>query len=105
MPEHSPVGELVCPFLSVLYGKRFDHHGIIEGSGLYRTPDLSHYNSICNHNLPFNSHKQRTDFSIPLNITHFSALDRIFTGSDIDGIFSGGDGACREDKDGFMRGE
>lgn len=55
IPDYSPVGELVCSYLSVLFGKRFDCHGLVEGSGFYNTPDLSAYTSICNLKLPFNT--------------------------------------------------
>ena len=37
-PDYSPWGEVVCAYLSVLFGKRFDSHGLVEGSGLYRIP-------------------------------------------------------------------
>lgn len=87
IPDYSPVGELVCSYLSVLFGKRFDCHGLVEGSGSYNTPDLSAYNSICNPKLPFNTHKQRSCFKIPLNLSNFSSLSKIFTGSDIDPAF------------------
>ncbi|BBI49872.1 hypothetical protein HORIV_22930 [Vreelandella olivaria] len=33
IPDYSPVGEIVCSYLSVLFGKRFDCHGLVEGSG------------------------------------------------------------------------
>lgn len=87
IPDYSPVGEIVCSYLSVLFGKRFDCHGLVEGSGFYNTPDLSAYNSICNPALPYNSHKERCCFKIPLNLTHFSSFSKIFTDSDIDPTF------------------
>lgn len=87
IPDYSPIGEIVCSFLSVLYGKRFDNHGLTEGSGFYNTPDLSIYNSICNHRLPFNSHEKRKCFGTPLNLTHFSILEKIFTDTTLDKEF------------------
>jgi len=87
IPDYSPVGEIVCSYLSVLFGKRFDCHGLVEGSGFYNTPDLSAYSSICNPKLPFNTHKQRSCFKIPLNLSNFFPLSRILTGSDIDPAF------------------
>ncbi|MFC6673179.1 hypothetical protein [Marinobacterium aestuariivivens] len=87
IPDYSPVGEVVCSYLSVLFGKRFDCHGLVEGSGFYNTPDLLAYSSICNPKLPFNTHKQRGCFKIPLNLSSFSPLSKILTGSDIDPAF------------------
>ena len=87
VPDYSPVGEIVCSYLSVLFGKRFDYHGLVEGSGFFNTPNLSAYSSICDPRLPFNTHKQRSCFRIPLNISNFSPLSRIFTSSDIDTSF------------------
>jgi Apea-like HEPN len=82
--KYSRVNELICPYLSVLYGKRFDNHGTTEDIGSYRTPDMNLYNNICNHNLLFNSHKPRDSFEIPLNITHFAVIESAFTDSNID---------------------
>ena len=84
LPDYSLVGETVCSYLSVLFGKRFDCHGLIEGSGFYNTPDLSVYNSICNPKLSFNSHKERSCFKIPLNLAHFSHCSKILTDSNIE---------------------
>jgi len=87
VPDYSPVGEIVCSYLSVLFGKRFDCHGLVEGHGFYNTPDLSAYSSICNPRLPFNTHKERSCFKIPLNLTNLSPLSKILTDSDIDPAF------------------
>jgi hypothetical protein len=87
VPDFSPVGEIVCSYLSVLFGKRFDCHGLVEGSGSYYTPDLSAYSSICNPELPFNTHKQRSCFKIPLNLSIFSPLSRILTDSNVEPSF------------------
>ena len=87
VPDYSPVGEVVCSYLSVLFGKRFDCHGLVEGSGFYNTPDLSTYNNICNPKLPFNTHKPRSCFKIPLNLSNFLPFSKIFTSSEIDLAF------------------
>ncbi|EKB1992660.1 HEPN domain-containing protein [Vibrio parahaemolyticus] len=83
IPDYSPVGEIVCSYLSVLFGKRFDCHGLIEGSGFYNTPDLSVYNSICNPKFEFNSHEERKCFRVPLNLENYSCLAKILTGCDV----------------------
>lgn len=84
IPDYSPIGEVVCSYLSVLFGKRFDCHGLVEGSGFYNTPDLSAYSSICNPKLPFNTHKQRSCFKIPLSLSNFAPFSKILTRSGID---------------------
>jgi hypothetical protein len=87
VPDYSPVGEIVCSYLSVLFGKRFDCHGLVEGSGFYNTPDLTAYNSICDPKLPFNTHKQRSCFKVPLDLYNFSTFAKIFTDPNIDPSF------------------
>lgn len=87
VPDYSHIGEIVCSLLSVLYGKRFDSHGLLEGSGFFNTPDLTVYNHICNHKLPFNSHKARRCFSVPLNLEHFKAVDKLLLSREIDPDF------------------
>lgn len=84
IPDYSGAGELICSFLAVLYGKRFDSHGLTEGSGFYRLPDLSHYNQICDHRLPFNSHKPRANLPVELSLNCISAIEMIFFSSKID---------------------
>ena len=84
LPNYSPIVELVCSYLSVLFGKRFDHHGLIESNGIYQIPDLSMYTSLSNPRLPFNSHRERKSFGVPLNLVHFSAVSSIVSGTDVD---------------------
>ena len=56
VPDYTPIGEIICSYCSVLFGKRFDCHGLVEGSGMYRIPDVTAYSSVCNPIFPFNSH-------------------------------------------------
>ena len=84
IPDYSHIGEIICSYLSVLFGKRFDCHGLIEGSGSYFMPDLSAYNSICNPKLPFNSHQERECFKVSLNINNFGCFERLWSSSDSD---------------------
>lgn len=83
-PDYSHVGDMICAYLSVLFGKRFDFHGLTEGSGMFNAPDMSLYSSLCNHKLVFNSHSPRTCFPVPLNMAHFSVLEDIFNGTKLD---------------------
>jgi hypothetical protein len=75
LPEYSPTGDLVASYLSVLYGKRFDHHGLIEGTGFFRVPDLVHFATLCTPSLPHNSHTPRADYPTPLNLVEFARLE------------------------------
>lgn len=77
VPDYSPVGDVVCSYLSVLFGKRFDCHGLLEGSGFFHTPDLNLYNGICNHRLSFNSHQRRMCFGVPLRLENISVLSAL----------------------------
>ena len=74
LPEYSPTGDVVASYLSVLYGKRFDHHGLIEGTGFFRVPDLTHFGTLCNPSLRHNSHAPRADYPIPLNLVEVAHL-------------------------------
>ena len=78
MPQYRPVGEAICAYLSVFFGKRFDCHGMVEENGLYGIPDLTVYNNICNPQLPFNSHQRRSNFAMPLELNMFSSVKRSF---------------------------
>ena len=80
IPDYTEMGEVICAHLSVLFGKRFDCHGPVEGSGLYRIPDYSAYYSVCNPQFPHNSHCERKCFPIPLALSHFSKVENLFVG-------------------------
>lgn len=74
VPDYSPTGTLFASYLAVFFGKRFDFHGIFEGHGMYGMPDLSQYSGFCNHKMPYNSHKVRNTFPVPLNLCYFLSL-------------------------------
>ena len=84
LPDYSPEGEHITAYLSVLFGKRFDCHGLIEGSGFYRIPDLSSYDIPSDPRLPFNSHTPRSCFTVPLNLTAISTIDPVIVGTSSD---------------------
>jgi hypothetical protein len=60
--------------MSVLFGKRFDSHGLIEGSGFYHAPEFSEFGLLVNPSLPQNSHHPRSDFGIPLDLSEVARL-------------------------------
>ena len=68
IPSYEHVGETVCAYLAVLFGKRFDFHGSLESSGFFGLPELSQYASLCRPWLPQNSHTERSDYAVPLNL-------------------------------------
>lgn len=74
LPDYSPTGDIVAAYLSVLFGKRFDSHGLIEGSGFYHAPEFSEFGSLVNPLLPQNSHHPRPDFGIPLDLSEVARL-------------------------------
>ena len=81
VPDYSPTGEVVAAYLAVFFGKRFDCHGVLEGSGLYQIPDLGSYDTPCNPKLPFNSHHVRNCFTVPLELNKLSMIERVFVGA------------------------
>ena len=87
VPEYSPLGEIICTYLSILYGKRFDNHGQVEGSGFFRLPDLSAFNHLCHPHIPQNSHSPRVDLAIPLNLGEFKRIERLMSDNSIDERF------------------
>lgn len=96
VPNYSPTGESICAYLSVLFGKRFDFHGSVERTGFYQIPDLAAYERVCNPELPFNSHEERSCFPVPLEIDQFESIERIFTDPEIDkDILSRLDAVCK----------
>ena len=80
LPDYSPTGEILASYMSVLFGKRFDCHGLLEGSGFFQTPSVIPYSVPCDPKLPFNSHNKRRCFEVELNITQVSRIEGLFIG-------------------------
>lgn len=96
IPNYTPTGENICAYLSVLFGKRFDCHGLVEANGFYQIPDLTAYNKACNQKLPFNSHEKRNCFPIPLKIDQILSIERLLMDTEIDSTLrSRLDAVCR----------
>jgi hypothetical protein len=87
IPDHSPAGDLICSYLAVLFGKRFDNHGALENQGSFYIPDLTPFTETCNQRLPQNSHEPRTNFPVPLNLAEVSRIERLLTGEAIEHQF------------------
>lgn len=73
-PDWSGIPILFSSYLSVLFGKRFDSLGLVETHGLFNFPSLDTLPTLCNHTLPYNSHKPRVDFPVPLNLCEVSRI-------------------------------
>jgi len=80
IPDYSYLGGIVCSYLSVLFGKRFDRHGMIEGNGHHWVPNIYSHDKNCQKSLPHNSDEVRGDFGIPLNLAEVSRIDDLFHG-------------------------
>jgi hypothetical protein len=72
-PDYSGRGDILSIYLSILYGKRFDNHGVVESSGMFWLPNYSPFGNY-NPNLPFNSRKPRPDLEIPLVLDEFKRI-------------------------------
>lgn len=55
-------GILLCVFLSILFGKRFDFHGLYEHAGISHVPNFDNISPIKNFDLPFINNEKRIDF-------------------------------------------
>ncbi|CAJ4806924.1 Uncharacterised protein [Burkholderia pseudomallei] len=78
LPDYSAVGDVLASMLSVLYGKRFDNHGLTESLGRYVLPDTTLFSSTCNVALPHNSHAERANFPVELNLMEGSRIVSFF---------------------------
>ncbi|WP_176055172.1 HEPN domain-containing protein [Paraburkholderia caribensis] len=79
LPDYSQIGEVMASLMSVLYGKRFDSHGVIESNGFFSLPDTNVFSSICDAALPHNSHRERANFAIKLDIREAGRVITFFT--------------------------
>ncbi|HGM8505709.1 TPA: hypothetical protein ACKQBN_004396 [Pseudomonas aeruginosa] len=82
--DYSPVGPMICSYLSVLFGKRFDTHGLTESQGLFRVPNLSQYLALADHRLPHNSHKIRRSPEVSLDLGQFKSLAPLLNAGSVD---------------------
>lgn len=87
IPDYDHTGDMVCGYLAVLYGKRFDNHGAIESSGFFRVPDLVALDQHADRRLPTSSNQPRADFPMTLSLKE---VDRLLP------LLFGGPGRSRE---------
>jgi len=87
VPDYSSTGFRICSYLSLLFGKRFDHHGMIEHSGFFHVPDLAQFAELSDRSLPHNSDAPRVDFGIPLDLTEVVRIRNLLTSQELDQRF------------------
>ena len=81
-PNYSFHLDAVAACMSVLFGKKFDVHGLSEEHGGFITPDVSAYASLCDPKLRFNSHKPRNVYPVKLELSAFGSICRLFEPED-----------------------
>lgn len=81
IPDYSPTGEYMCALMSVLFGKRFDHHGAVEMTGHYRVPDLGRANDLCEPDRPYHGKKLRCDYPVPLHLAELARVRPLIDGN------------------------
>lgn len=87
LPDYSGMPELLTWYLSVLFGKRFDNHGLIETIGHFNFPNLEQFGVLCRHTLPHNSRNSRADYPIPLNIGEIARIEKLLVEPGLPEVF------------------
>lgn len=79
-------GDIICTYLSILFGKRFDNHGCLEQFGVFFVPDIDNIKPLTLYYAGWNNHKPRCDLGIELNFENFKLVDKLLN-DDIDEHF------------------
>lgn len=72
--NQSHYGDIFCLMLSLLYGKEFKYHGLLETYGVHRLPSTN-YDPNPLFNLPIYNSSPRIDLEIKLNLEFFSLIE------------------------------
>lgn len=78
IPNYTPLGEQVCAALSVLFGKRFDAHGLLVSHRQFYVPDFSPLTPTTYYEAAPYSHRPRQDLGIPLTLDRFGLVAPLF---------------------------
>ncbi|WP_088345050.1 HEPN domain-containing protein [Bacillus cereus] len=70
----SVYGDFFCTILSLLYGKEFKNHGLLESYGIHRTPNLALSSNEYYYQPQYN-YQPRKDLSIPLDLSCFKLIE------------------------------
>ena len=87
IPDYSATGDVFSIYLSILYGKRFDNHGLVESLGLFRLPNYLPYNDY-DPTLPFNIRNHRPDLEIPLSLDEIKRIAPLLHEGEVDPHFA-----------------
>jgi hypothetical protein len=77
IPDYTHIADSFCIALSVLFGKRFDSHGLTQQHSRAYIPIINNENVIYNKNLSFNSLKCRVDFKLDLDLSNFKKIHHV----------------------------
>lgn len=87
IPNYTPLGEHACAALSVLFGKRFDSHGLFISHQHFHVPDFGPLPPTTYYQAAPYSHNPRRDLAIPLSLNLFGRVAPLFTDESLDGKF------------------
>ncbi|WP_165191712.1 HEPN domain-containing protein [Caulobacter soli] len=80
IPTYEHVADMMCTYLAVLYGKRFDNHGALEFSGLFGLPNLRAMDQIADGAFPSNTASRRADLGFDLSLSQVARLTPLMFG-------------------------
>lgn len=80
-PDYSYFGDMLCIFLSILFGKRFDNHGLLETNGLFNLPNFNNISPISLTGVGPNNHSPRKDLCIELDLDNVRLIQGLLDGS------------------------
>lgn len=78
--QYDWLGDFICIYMSILFGKRFDYHGLFETNGLFSLVNIADDKPLRYPSMPINNHKPRTDLEIPLTLNCVSLLEPLLVG-------------------------
>lgn len=81
LPDYSYLGEFLAVHLSILYGKHFQSHGLLESSGFFRVPERLDLGPTSLFSLPAFNHEPRKCVPTPLNLCEISRIRRVLDSS------------------------
>ena len=81
IPQHGHIAEAVTDLLSVLYGKHFEFHGMIQHNGHLQLPQNIDGTPAIEFNLPPFTHLPRVCVAVPLNLSETRRIAHLISGS------------------------
>lgn len=77
IPDYTYISDNFCIALSVLFGKRFDSHGLLQQHGRGYVPVVDGVNAIYNKKLCFNSLEPRSNYGVSLDLSNFKKIQKV----------------------------